>query len=177
MPLVSSGALRDPCFWSVTRVYVSDDPFGFIPFAFQKPDTIFYWLLALNLFPSVHKLLNPSSLNPDSVDEDEVELIEKPSLPRWHTVSHSSKMRPMVLTLDEQATGLCKMLRRHGFCRRSQSSPHQQGGVLIIGHSLGTLLSSFFEHQEHDWVVGTIAIDPISVLTFLPDLVRFEMIY
>ncbi|KAG0144190.1 hypothetical protein CROQUDRAFT_724112 [Cronartium quercuum f. sp. fusiforme G11] len=124
--------------------------------------------VSLNMFSTVHKVSQSGSSKQDLdqyTDRDERGT-------RWLTISHASKMRPLVLTLDEQALGLRKMFRRHGFCTVSESSEKQQGGAFIIGHSLGTLLTSYFDREESDWVAGTIAIDPISVLTFLPDLVR-----
>lgn len=127
--------------------------------------------VSLNMFSTVHQLMNAGS--PETHNQDAEDLnAEDARKERWFNVPHSSNMRPMVLSLHEQTMGVRKMLRQHGFCPISQSTLQQNGGAFVIGHSLGTLLTSYLDREASDWVVGTIAIDPISVLTFLPDLVR-----
>ncbi|KAA1080205.1 hypothetical protein PGT21_004917 [Puccinia graminis f. sp. tritici] len=84
--------------------------------------------------------------------------------------------RRKIQTLAEQSLSLKAMLDRHGFPPRSNehkdTEPRQAGGAFLIGHSLGTCLTAHFVRHHPKYVVGTLSIDPISVLPYIPDLVR-----
>ncbi|PLW09408.1 hypothetical protein PCASD_25042 [Puccinia coronata f. sp. avenae] len=89
--------------------------------------------------------------------------------------------RRKIQTLAEQSACLQKMLHRHGVTPRimpdkdDAQTPHHQGGAggaFLIGHSLGTCLTAHFLRHYPQYVSGTLSIDPISVLPYIPDLVR-----
>ncbi|PLW58509.1 hypothetical protein PCANC_00044 [Puccinia coronata f. sp. avenae] len=93
--------------------------------------------------------------------------------------------RRKIQTLAEQSACLQKMLHRHGVTPRimpdkdDAQTPHHQGGAggaFLIGHSLGTCLTAHFLRHYPQYVSGTLSIDPISVLPYIPDLVR-EFLY
>ncbi|POW07016.1 hypothetical protein PSTT_08559, partial [Puccinia striiformis] len=72
------------------------------------------------------------------------------------------------------------MLKRHGFKPRPNFNTNNNlkteteggGGAFLIGHSLGTCLVAHFVRNHPNYVGGTLSIDPISVLPYIPNLVR-----
>ncbi|KAH9451395.1 hypothetical protein Pst134EB_018866 [Puccinia striiformis f. sp. tritici] len=88
--------------------------------------------------------------------------------------------RRKIQTLSEQSICMTKMLKRHGFKPRPNFNTNNNlkteteggGGAFLIGHSLGTCLVAHFVRNHPNYVGGTLSIDPISVLPYIPNLVR-----
>ncbi|CAH7675532.1 hypothetical protein PPACK8108_LOCUS10547 [Phakopsora pachyrhizi] len=79
-----------------------------------------------------------------------------------------TQVRCKILTLKERSILMKNMLRRHSFLTETKKG----GGTFIIGHSLGTALTSYFAQNYDQCVIGTLLIDPISILPYLPNLAR-----
>ncbi|KNZ54660.1 hypothetical protein VP01_288g5 [Puccinia sorghi] len=89
--------------------------------------------------------------------------------------SKRQKYRRKIQTLAEQSLCMKEMLHRHGYQPRAnwnKGAPPDHGGAFLIGHSLGTCATAHFLRHHPQYVAGTLSIDPISVMPYIPDLVR-----
>lgn len=115
------------------------------------------------------------SLTITKPDFDLVQVSYPPTQNSKSSLSEPVRMfRRKILTLSEQSKCLKSMLKIHGFSTQVQITPsgESMGGAFLIGHSLGTTVTSYFVRNFRESVVGTLSIDPISIMPYVAHLVR-----